>query len=169
MTLKVRVCLASAVVFAALAAVTDARGVASFARQTNLPCSSCHTMPPELTPLGRLFKLNGYTMTGIKQISSDRGPTKAGLNLNTWLPLSAFFQLSDTVTHQPQPGGHSVNEFLAGELCAIGVPEIRIVPTEVVSLGVVGNLDEAACVGRDRACQKKTHRLGELEITILCP
>ena len=124
MTLKVHVCLASAVVSAALAAVPDARGVASFARQTNLPCSSCHTMPPELTPLGRLFKLNGYTMTGIKQISSDRGPNKAGLNLNTWLPLSAFFQLSDTVTHQPQPGTQNgnfefpqaVSLFLAGAI-----------------------------------------------------
>src|SRR5437773_11819545 len=65
--------------------------------------------------------------------------------------------------------GHSINQFLAGELCAIGVPEISVVPTEVVSLGVVGNLDEAAGVRRDRACQKKTHRLGELEIAILRP
>ncbi len=86
-----------------LLATASAHGVASFARQTGLACSSCHTTLPELTPLGRIFKLNGYTMTGIQQITSDRGPTKAGLNINTWLPLSAFFQLSNTTTNKPQP------------------------------------------------------------------
>ena len=83
-----------------------ARGVASFARQTNLPCSACHTTIPELTPLGREFKLNGYTMTGIQKITSTatRGADKAGLSLNTWLPISAFFQVSFTSTNQSQPG-----------------------------------------------------------------
>jgi SagB-type dehydrogenase family enzyme len=37
----------------------------SFSRQTGLPCSSCHTTPPTLTPLGRAFKLNGYTLSGL--------------------------------------------------------------------------------------------------------
>jgi hypothetical protein len=101
-----------------------AQAVASYARQTNLPCSSCHTTIPELTPLGRLFKLNGYTMTGITQITSEAGPTKAGLNINTWLPLSAFVQVSNTWTHRPQPGTQNGNFelpqaaslFLAGEI-----------------------------------------------------
>jgi len=57
-----------------------------------------------LTPLGRIFKLNGYTMTGIRTITSKSGTTKAGLNLNSWLPLSAFFQVSDTAANKPQPG-----------------------------------------------------------------
>ncbi len=106
-----------------LASVPEARGVASFARQTGLPCSSCHTTIPELTPLGRLFKLNGYTATGITQITSQGGPSTAGLNINTWLPLSAFIQLSNTVTNKPQPGTQNgnfefpqaVSLFLAGE------------------------------------------------------
>jgi len=106
-----------------LAAVPEARGVASFARQTGLPCSSCHTTIPELTPLGRLFKLNGFTATGITQITSQGGPSTAGLNINTWLPLSAFIQLSNTVTNKPQPGTQNgnfefpqaVSLFLAGE------------------------------------------------------
>ena len=55
----------------------NARAVPSFARQTGLPCSSCHTNPPELTPLGRTFKLNGYTMTGFKVISSPPQNEKA--------------------------------------------------------------------------------------------
>jgi hypothetical protein len=40
-----------------------ALAVPSFARQTDLPCSQCHTLSfgPALTAYGRQFKLNGYT------------------------------------------------------------------------------------------------------------
>ena len=81
-----------------VATVTTAHAVPSYARQTGLPCSSCHTTLPELTPLGRLFKVNGYTFTGVAEITEKGGPTKAGLNLDTFLPLSAFFQTSFTAT-----------------------------------------------------------------------
>jgi hypothetical protein len=85
--------------------VPKAAAVASFARQTGLPCSACHTTLPELTPLGRTFKLNGYTMTGLQQITStDKGGQRSGLNLSTWLPLSVFFQTSFAATNSPQPG-----------------------------------------------------------------
>jgi hypothetical protein len=87
-----------------LATSKNAYSVASFARQTGLPCSSCHTTIPELTPLGRTFKLYGYTMTGIQTITSKTGPTTAGLNLGNFLPLSAFFQISSTALNSPQPG-----------------------------------------------------------------
>ncbi|MGH9328342.1 MAG: hypothetical protein ACRD2B_16865 [Terriglobia bacterium] len=98
--------------------------VASFSRQTGLACSACHTTIPELTPLGRLFKLNGYTMTSIPVITSKGGPTKAGLNLNSWLPIAAFIQFSNTVTQRPQPGSQngsfefpqSASLFLAGAM-----------------------------------------------------
>ena len=41
----------------------DALAVPSFARQTGMPCSQCHTLSfgPALTAYGRQFKLNGYT------------------------------------------------------------------------------------------------------------
>ncbi|QWR77317.1 hypothetical protein [Candidatus Magnetomonas plexicatena] len=39
----------------------------SFARQTGLNCYNCHTIWPELTPMGRAFKLTGYV-----QSTSDR-------------------------------------------------------------------------------------------------
>lgn len=42
--------------------VLPARAVPSFARQTNLDCFTCHVSWPELTPTGRQFKLNGYTL-----------------------------------------------------------------------------------------------------------
>jgi hypothetical protein len=37
--------------------VPTASAIPSYARQTGFPCKSCHYMPPELTPLGRAFKL----------------------------------------------------------------------------------------------------------------
>jgi hypothetical protein len=109
-----------------LLAASNAYAVASFARQTGLPCSSCHTTIPELTPLGRTFKLYGYTMTGMQTISSKNGKTTSGLSLNTYLPLSAFFQVSYTTTKAPQPGTQNGNFefpqaaslFLAGAMSA---------------------------------------------------
>lgn len=53
-------CLKFAALLLALAA-TPVQAVPSFARQTNLDCSSCHLSWPELTPTGRKFKLSGYT------------------------------------------------------------------------------------------------------------
>ncbi len=43
-----------------------ASAVPSFARQTGMPCSQCHTLSfgPALTAYGRQFKLNGYTFGG---------------------------------------------------------------------------------------------------------
>ncbi len=42
--------------------VNEANAVPSFARQTGMDCVACHTSFPELTPFGREFKLNGYTL-----------------------------------------------------------------------------------------------------------
>ena len=41
----------------------EAHAVPSYSRQTGLPCASCHFAPPELTPFGRKFKLDGYVFT----------------------------------------------------------------------------------------------------------
>ena len=38
--------------------------VPSFARQTGLQCSSCHTAYPQLNAFGREFKIHGYTLIG---------------------------------------------------------------------------------------------------------
>jgi hypothetical protein len=55
----------AAAVMAILAVLTfrDALAVPSFARQTGMPCSQCHTLSfgPALTDYGRQFKLNGYS------------------------------------------------------------------------------------------------------------
>jgi hypothetical protein len=43
---------------------TNASAVPSFAAQTGMPCQSCHVggFGPQLTPVGREFKLQGYTL-----------------------------------------------------------------------------------------------------------
>jgi hypothetical protein len=69
-----------------------ARAVPSFAAQTGQPCSACHVgaFGPQLTPLGRAFKIGGYTQTG------GSGP------LST-IPLAGFVQNSFTHTSSSQP------------------------------------------------------------------
>lgn len=52
------------IVGTALSSPRAARAVPAFAQQTGQPCKSCHVggFGPELTPVGREFKLGGYTL-----------------------------------------------------------------------------------------------------------
>ncbi|HKV47748.1 MAG TPA: hypothetical protein VJN69_06615 [Candidatus Acidoferrales bacterium] len=95
--------LCAIVLSAVFAGASNAYAVPSFARQTGLPCSSCHTTIPELTPFGRIFKLNGYTTTTLTQISEKGGGGRTGVNIANFLPLSAFIELSDTQLPKPVP------------------------------------------------------------------
>ena len=112
--------------FGLLFKATRVEAVPSYARQTGLTCSACHTTPPELTPLGRTFKLNGYTMVGIKTITAKPGRGTSPLSLLSELPLSAQFTISNTTTLGPQPltqnGSfelpQSASLFLAGAMSA---------------------------------------------------
>jgi len=82
----------------------------SYARQTGLPCSGCHTTPPELNAGGRQFKLMGYVDRAKKDdIISEAGHRNAGLQLLGTLPLSAFLEASLTSTKSPQPGTQNGN------------------------------------------------------------
>ena len=100
----------------------NAHAVPSFARQTGLACSSCHTIFPELKPFGRTFKLNGYTLTGITtQVKSSPTSSASGLKVNQTPPLSAMLQIngasSNVNTPNPQfnlPAEFSL--FFAGEI-----------------------------------------------------
>ena len=78
--------------------------IPSFARQTNLPCSSCHTIFPELTAFGRLFKLNGYTMVGIATVQAVDTSDDVELNLLSISPLSAMIQASYTYKTNAESG-----------------------------------------------------------------
>ena len=62
----------------------SARAVPSFARQTGMSCTACHTVFPELTAFGRTFKLGAYTF-------STRSASQPYLP-----PVAAMFQASAT-------------------------------------------------------------------------
>src|SRR5947209_6729785 len=66
------------------------RAVPSFARQTGLSCTACHTEFPILTEYGRNFKLSGYTMSAEDSM---------------FPPLAVMIQPSFTATNADQSGG----------------------------------------------------------------
>jgi hypothetical protein len=86
----------------------NARAVPSYSRQTGLACATCHYTPPELTPFGRKFKLDGYTFTTKPTMTDDKDKKdkkdhNSGLQLLEAFPLSVLFDTSFTSTKSPQP------------------------------------------------------------------
>jgi hypothetical protein len=64
--------------------IRETRAVPSFARQTGMSCTTCHTVWPQLTPFGRVFKMDGYTFSTAS--SNEK-----------WIPpLAAMFKASLT-------------------------------------------------------------------------
>ena len=92
-----------------LSTCRDTRAVPSFARQTGLPCATCHFAPPELTPFGRKFKLDGYVFTTKPQVTDEKKGHDSALHLLEALPLSVFFDTSFTSTSSPQPATQNGN------------------------------------------------------------
>ena len=78
---------------AALANSHPAQALPTFAAQTGQACTACHigAFGPQLTPLGRAFKIGGYTQTG-------------GDGLRSKIPLSvmALGSLTNTATAIPR-------------------------------------------------------------------
>src|SRR5664279_374408 len=68
-----------------------AEAIPAFAQQTGQPCTACHIggYGPQLTPLGRAFKIGGYTQQG-------------GSGWAASLPLSLMFNSSFTHTGADQ-------------------------------------------------------------------
>lgn len=77
--------------------------IPSFARQTNMPCSSCHTVFPELNSFGRIFKLSGYTLTGIGTVQANNPKDETTLNLVKTSPISAMVVTSFTSVSKTIP------------------------------------------------------------------
>lgn len=105
-----------------LLAANTAWAVPSFARQTGMPCQACHTVFPELTAFGRNFKLNGYTLTGLKQVEVHG---QAGhLKINQIPALSVMLTTGFTHTATTQAGQQNndiefpqeLSLFYAGEI-----------------------------------------------------
>jgi len=76
--------------------------IPSFSRQTKLPCSSCHERFPQLNAFGRMFKLNGYTLTTVEAVEATSGDEKA-LELNLIPPVSTMLQSSVTWVREKEP------------------------------------------------------------------
>lgn len=95
--------VAPAALTAALAAIHA--NVPAFSRQTGLACSSCHYNFPQLTPFGRLFKLNGYTLTGLTTIGQPGDSAgKGSLKLSPIPGVAAMLVSSITQTAKTIPG-----------------------------------------------------------------
>ena len=82
-----------------------AHAVPSFARQTGIACEACHTVFPELTHFGRMFKANGYTLDNLKQVRDIDATKQELLSLATLPPLAAMIQVSDSWLKSPLPDG----------------------------------------------------------------
>lgn len=80
------------------------RNIPAFSRQTKLACSACHYQFPQLTPFGRLFKLNGYTMTGLQTIEARTDSGTETLKLAPIPPAAAMVVTSLTRTNTAVPG-----------------------------------------------------------------
>ena len=94
-----------------LSTCRDTRAVPSYSRQTGLPCATCHFAPPELTPFGRKFKLDGYVFTTKPQVTEDKDKKghDSALRLLEAFPLSVVFDTSFTSTSSPQPATQNGN------------------------------------------------------------
>jgi hypothetical protein len=105
---SVILCLATAGV--ALLTAPPAHAVPSFARQTGLSCEACHTVFPELTHFGRMFKANGYTLTSVPQVQGVTPEKEERLSLNQLPPLSLMVQVSETWLGKsvPESNGNGV-------------------------------------------------------------
>src|ERR1700682_831755 len=79
----------------------EAHAVPSYSRQTGLPCATCHFAPPELTPFGRKFKLDGYVFTTKPEVTDDKKDHNSALRLLEALPLSVVFVILFTATKKP--------------------------------------------------------------------
>ena len=64
-----RRCGALALVLFGIVCAHPAQALPIFARQTGMACLACHTVYPELTHFGRMFKLNGYQLDNGKDIT----------------------------------------------------------------------------------------------------
>ncbi len=86
----------AAVLVVLLTQAPTAFAVPSFARQTGMACEACHTVYPELTHFGRVFKASGYVLDNLKQVHDVSSKKEQLLELAQTPPLSIMLQVSYT-------------------------------------------------------------------------
>ena len=77
----IRACGAMAALAIGVIGAQPAQALPLFARQTGEACMACHTVYPELTHFGRMFKMNGYQLDNGKdlQYTTDEGNQQLAL------------------------------------------------------------------------------------------
>src|SRR6202050_2102213 len=86
-----------AILFAIVASVAlsnSAFAVPSYARQTGLACEACHTVFPQLTPFGRVFKASGYTLFNTLKVEDVNKLKQSTLSISDLPPISAMVMAS---------------------------------------------------------------------------
>jgi hypothetical protein len=120
---KRNILISAAVMVLLFLVFRDVKAIPSFARQTGFSCSTCHEIFPKLNAFGRVFKLNAYTLTGIKTIDSS-GKSGPELKLTSFMPMSAMVQTSYSSIGKAEPRKRrsqsefpqQMSFFIAGEI-----------------------------------------------------
>ena len=94
-----------AALLVALLVAPSAQAVPSFARQTGMACEACHTVFPELTHFGRMFKANAYTIDNLKPVRGVSATRQELLDLSGLPPISLMVQVSQTSIAKAIPDG----------------------------------------------------------------
>ena len=113
-----RRCGALALVLFGLICAHPAQALPIFARQTGMACLACHTVYPELTHFGRMFKLNGYQLDNLKDITYTTDEGKQQLSITPIPGLAVFVywgytELNKALPDSQIPGAQSLKEGLA--------------------------------------------------------
>jgi hypothetical protein len=98
-----------------------AHAVPSFARQTGMACEACHTVFPELTHFGRMFKANGYTLDNLKQVRDVSAARQELLSLSSLPPISIMIQVSQTWLKSPLPDSTDTHDH--SQTSTTGLPQ----------------------------------------------
>jgi len=107
----------------ALVLARSALAVPSFARQTGMACEACHTVYPELTHFGRMFKANGYVLDNVKQVQDVGSKREQLLELAQIPALSIMAQISYTQLKTPLPDLTNVNVPGEAQNGTVGFPQ----------------------------------------------
>ena len=90
----------------------------SYARQTGLACSACHYQFLTLTPFGRKFKLNGYTLTNLVSLTEKDSTNGGKLSLSPVSLLAGMVTAGLTHTKDDLPGTQNSVAAMPQELSA---------------------------------------------------
>ena len=78
----------------------EAQAVPSYARQTGLACEACHTVFPQLTPFGRVFKASGYTLSNTSKVQDIDRIKHYLMSLSDIPPISVMAVASNSTVNK---------------------------------------------------------------------